>query len=243
MNSEIASLFKELGLTQYESNALTTLLERGELKAADVGRLAEVPKTRIYDILDKLVEKGFIINVGTSPKRYKVIDVNLVFEKLLEEKRSQLQILESKISEIMSRLEITSRNDDRILKVKGRNDALEVIKEEVSKANKEIKGFTDIAHYKLQKAFKDAKAKNPDVSIKLIGHINKDELQEKYGNLAEIKSYPHEGLNAFVIDGKKLVLTLTGKEENEQHNLAIYVKDSAMIKNFSNYFDNVWEKV
>ena len=48
----------ELGLTSYEAKAYLALVRRDSFAAADVARLAGIPRQRIYDVLATLVQKG-----------------------------------------------------------------------------------------------------------------------------------------------------------------------------------------
>lgn len=45
----------ELGLSRYEARVYLALVRRDSYTAAQVAREAEVPRQRIYDVLDKLV--------------------------------------------------------------------------------------------------------------------------------------------------------------------------------------------
>jgi sugar-specific transcriptional regulator TrmB len=55
-----------LGLTMYEAKAYLALIRRGSSTAAEVARIAGVPRQRIYDVLASLVERGF---ASTRPGR------------------------------------------------------------------------------------------------------------------------------------------------------------------------------
>ena len=49
---------QQLGLNKYESEAYYTLLQRGPLTGYEVGKHSNVPLSRSYDVLERLVEKG-----------------------------------------------------------------------------------------------------------------------------------------------------------------------------------------
>jgi len=51
---------RELGLTEYETAAYLSLVEGGQISASDVSSRSKVPYSRIYDVLGRLEEKGFI---------------------------------------------------------------------------------------------------------------------------------------------------------------------------------------
>ena len=69
MKTNIHELLKQLGLTEYESKTLNTLFQLKEEKAPEISRDAQVPKTRVYDVLDGLVKKGLVIEIQGRPKK------------------------------------------------------------------------------------------------------------------------------------------------------------------------------
>lgn len=61
---------KQLGLTEYETQAYIALVSGGEMGASDVSSKSGVPYSRIYDILGKLEEKQFIQTKRGRPTTY-----------------------------------------------------------------------------------------------------------------------------------------------------------------------------
>ncbi|MFW9846293.1 MAG: TrmB family transcriptional regulator [Candidatus Thorarchaeota archaeon] len=61
---------KELGLTEYETNAYLALVEGGQMAASDISSKSQVPYSRIYDVLGRLEEKGFITVSKGRPTMY-----------------------------------------------------------------------------------------------------------------------------------------------------------------------------
>lgn len=51
---------KQLGLTEYETQAYLALVGGGQMSASDVSAKSKVPFSRIYDVLGRLEEKQFI---------------------------------------------------------------------------------------------------------------------------------------------------------------------------------------
>ena len=51
---------KELGLTEYEVQAYVALVDGGQMPASDISTISKVPYSRIYDVLGRLEQKGFI---------------------------------------------------------------------------------------------------------------------------------------------------------------------------------------
>lgn len=85
----------ELGLTSYEARAYVALTRRGSFSAAEVARVAGLPRQRIYDVLKDLVERGLAIARPGSVVKYSAAEPRLAVGRLLEEHRERLSELES----------------------------------------------------------------------------------------------------------------------------------------------------
>lgn len=85
MREEIVEGLRKLGLTEYEAKAYATLVGTGEATAREVHELCGVPRTRIYDILRDLANKGFVEFVQGSPTYYRAVEPDRVMERLRDE--------------------------------------------------------------------------------------------------------------------------------------------------------------
>ncbi|MHA1742545.1 MAG: TrmB family transcriptional regulator [Candidatus Thorarchaeota archaeon] len=61
---------RELGLTEYETAAYLALVQGGQMAASAVSQKSQVPYSRIYDVLGRLEEKGFIQIQRGRPTMY-----------------------------------------------------------------------------------------------------------------------------------------------------------------------------
>ena len=93
-----------LGLTTYEARAYVALLGRGSFTAAQVARQADLPRQRIYDVLASLVEKGLASARPGTVVKYAAVDPELGIERLLAERRRQLEDLERNARSVMADL-------------------------------------------------------------------------------------------------------------------------------------------
>jgi len=78
----------------YEAKAYLALIRRGSSTAAEVARLAGVPRQRIYDVLASLVERGF---ASTRPGRvvnYVASPPDAAIERLVSDHRRTVDELE-----------------------------------------------------------------------------------------------------------------------------------------------------
>jgi len=72
---QIIALLQPLGLTQYEARAFVTLVHRGLSTAYQVSKGAGIPRARIYDVLDGLVNQGLVMSIPTADdtKTYRAV--------------------------------------------------------------------------------------------------------------------------------------------------------------------------
>ena len=105
---------RELGLTEYETNAYLTLLEKGMLTASKCSASSGVPRPRCYDVLRSLMEKGLVKMEPGRPTRYAVnppeIGLRNLYknykenmERELETKERSVRLLSSQLSQIYNR--------------------------------------------------------------------------------------------------------------------------------------------
>jgi HTH-type transcriptional regulator, sugar sensing transcriptional regulator len=93
-----------LGLTTYEAKTYVALLRRDSATAAQVARLAGVPRQRIYDVLASLVEKGLASSRPGAVVEYAPVAPELAIERLVTEHRSRLESLERSAAAIIEEL-------------------------------------------------------------------------------------------------------------------------------------------
>jgi sugar-specific transcriptional regulator TrmB len=85
----------QLGLTSYEAKAYVALTRRGSFAAAEVARLAGLPRQRIYDVLNSLVERGIAVARPGRIVKYSATEPKVAIDRLLAAHRNRLAGLES----------------------------------------------------------------------------------------------------------------------------------------------------
>src|SRR5205807_4015496 len=83
-----------LGLTSYEARAYIALTGRDSFTAAQVSRVAGLPRQRIYDVLGSLVQKGLAAARPGSVVKYAATEPALALELLMATRREELHSLE-----------------------------------------------------------------------------------------------------------------------------------------------------
>lgn len=248
MSVEINELLETLGLTEYEAKTLSALFKLRESEAPDVSRAAQVPKTRVYDVLDKLTKRGLVIEIYGRPKKYRVLGPEEVFDALLNERKKEMTKLEKRVSSLKQLAQAAESAEEdgmeRVMKVKDKQDFFRILAQEIELAKKEITGFARIGeeHTLVKTALHSAADKKVKTRIlsRVPNHVM--DIAKKYSEKGiELKHADH-GLNAYIIDNRKVVLGLSdfSKEKPEYHFTILHNK--AMASALQSYFDSCWKK-
>jgi len=87
---------QQLGLNAYESRSYLVLLGHPKFKALELAARAHVPRQKIYEVLDSLVEKGFAQVVQEKTKLFSAVEPSLAIPGYLTRKR---QLLEQELTD------------------------------------------------------------------------------------------------------------------------------------------------
>src|SRR5579871_3706163 len=81
---------QQLGLNAYESRSYLILLGHPRFKALELAARAHVPRQKIYEVLDSLVEKGFAQVVQERTKLFSAVEPSLAIPSYLTRRRQML---------------------------------------------------------------------------------------------------------------------------------------------------------
>ena len=80
-----------LGLTEYEARVYNELLQISKSGATKLAKLSNISRGRIYDVLYKLVEKGFCKIISGSKNIYQAISPEIAIDNYLFEFKADMQ--------------------------------------------------------------------------------------------------------------------------------------------------------
>ena len=103
-HAAFAGQLTQLGLTTYEAKTYLALIRRDSSTAAQVARLAGVPRQRIYDVLSSLVEKGLASTRPGRAVKYVAVAPELAIGNLVEDRRASLAELERQTATMVEKL-------------------------------------------------------------------------------------------------------------------------------------------
>ena len=82
---------QQLGLNAYESRSYLVLLGHPRFKALELAARAHVPRQKIYEVLDSLVERGFAQVVQERTKLFSAVEPSLAIPSYLSRQRQALE--------------------------------------------------------------------------------------------------------------------------------------------------------
>ena len=70
---ELVEILGEFGFTECEAHTLIALTRLGTGTAKDIARTDDVPRTRVYDAIEVLHDRGLVDVQHTTPRKFTVI--------------------------------------------------------------------------------------------------------------------------------------------------------------------------
>jgi len=99
---------ERFGLSAYAARTFVALAGLGTGTARDVSQVSDVPRTRVYDAIDELHDRGLVDVQQSSPKRFWAISAETasrIFEREVEHRASVLRTALSELEPVERRAE------------------------------------------------------------------------------------------------------------------------------------------
>ena len=132
----VVSLLKDLGLNNYEARILYALFRLKEADAKQIADLADVPRTKVYEVLEKLAAAGYVIVKDTRPRVYASKDPKAIIRRMVRERWEQLEKIAKRAEQIGEILPVLAEagesNRNYIMRFREIEDFLSMLQEELS---------------------------------------------------------------------------------------------------------------
>lgn len=83
-------LLKNAGMSKYESRIYVTLAIDGPSEARKLSMACNVPRTKVYGTLKKLVDRGLIIEIPEAPRSFTITSPTQAFNTILKSLKTEL---------------------------------------------------------------------------------------------------------------------------------------------------------
>ncbi|MEN0665132.1 helix-turn-helix domain-containing protein [Caldifermentibacillus hisashii] len=124
---------QKLGFSQYECKAYIGLLKNSPVTGYEVSKRTGVPRSMIYEVLGKLLDKGAIYVVPSEPVKYSPIPAKDLIQRLRKSFEETFDILEQQLPSIES-----ERETDVIWNIRSHEHVIEEMQNMIRSAKNEL---------------------------------------------------------------------------------------------------------
>jgi len=235
-STKVMDALKGIGLNLYERKLWVALLARGTATAGELSEIADVPRSRAYDVLQSLATKGFVVVQNAKPLRYVAIAPGEALDKAKKKMQEEIEetidrMDELKKSAIMKELNEVFSSGIKLVNpeemtgaLRGKYSLKQQLESMFKDANKNIsivttpEGLNELFsnHYDSLKKAKERGVQKSSEAIKAFSDV------AEVRNVDE-KEAPIAG-RFFVVDEKQLVFALTDMKTHSTQDMAFWSK-------------------
>jgi HTH-type transcriptional regulator, sugar sensing transcriptional regulator len=257
LQNESLHQLKDFGLNSYETKLWTALLSRGAATAGELSDIANVPRSRSYDVLESLEKKGFIMVKLGKPIRYMAVPPEHVIERvkkrIAEDADERLGVI-SKIEQgdLINELKLLHNSGSKTIDpsemsgtIKGRKNIYSRLDYAIKQAENEVIISTTAEGLKRKiDVFRNSfrKAKSRGVKIKIIAPSGALSTADDISAYADVRTSTVDG-RYWIIDGKQVFFMLSKEAPNQSHDAAIWVTSPFFVSSFKALFDHAWNSL
>ncbi|MFH2021138.1 MAG: helix-turn-helix domain-containing protein, partial [archaeon] len=248
IEKKLLSKLKDFGLNSYESKVWVSLLSRGVSTAGELSDIANVPRSRSYDVLESLEKKGFVIMKLGKPIKYIAVPPPEVIERVkkrvkLEAEEDQKLLDELKESEILGELNLlhtqgieTQDPSELTGSIKGRDNIYDHLEYQLKIAKEKVHISTSEEGLmrkskSLLRQIKKANERGVMVTIAAPLSDKTKEAENILSEYATIKNTKNSKARFCVVDDNQVTIMLTDdKEVHPSYDLAIWMNSPYFAK-------------
>lgn len=243
VNEATRATLREMGLNTYEIDAYTALLEVGQMTAMEISHEANVPYSKMYEVLNSLKEKGWIKSSETRPYKYYPVpplEAARTTKLRLEDKYLNWEnTVAETLQPLYEKRELVERPDMLILR--GQQAVLGKLEEVLGKAAKEVviaapefaKPVISLAEPLLDGGIKKT------VKVKLMAAGKREDwvALKKHPSVEELRIRDHMFGGGIIADGKEALLFLG----EDKPSLVIWSNHVGLVGFAREYFQFLWD--
>ena len=256
----LSRLRRYFALNLYEVKIWTALLSRGVATAGELSDMANVPRSRSYDVLESLERKGFVVMKLGKPIKYIAVNPNEVVERVKKNMRVDADERIKRLDNLRKTDVLTELNSlhsqgielvepaDLSGSLRGRHNLYSHLETVLKGANKSVTIMTTSEGLMrkvegLKPVFEKLKKKG--VKIKIAAPLSEDAKPsvKELDGVAEVRHASTNG-RFCVVDGKEVVLMpLDDKEVHPTYDVGIWVNTPFFASALENMFNSQWKSM
>jgi sugar-specific transcriptional regulator TrmB len=255
----LSKLRRYFGLNLYEVKIWTALLSRGVSTAGELSDIANVPRSRSYDILESLEKKGFVIMKLGKPIKYIAVQPSEVVERVKKNMKQDADERVKRLEELKKTDVIQELNSlhtqgvelvepsDLSGSLKGRHNLYNHLELTIRNAEKTVTIMTTSAGLLrkiegLMPVFEQVKKRG--VKIRIAAPLNSKEAEKVAKEMAGIAEIRHTDAKAriVIVDSKELIfMVMDDAEVHPTYDIGIWINTPFFAKALEELFDIAWK--
>lgn len=245
-------------LNLYEVKIWTALLSRGVSTAGELSDIANVPRSRSYDVLESLEKKGFVVMKFGKPIKYLAVPPSEVVERVKKNMRQDAEVKikrleELKGTEVLDELKQLHTQGIELVEpsdlsgsLRGRHNLYNHLELTIKGAEKSVTVMTTTQGLLrkiegLKPVFE--KVKKRGVKIRIAAPLTKECVNaiKDLGDVAEVR-HTNSKARFIVIDGKELTfMVLDDKDVHPTYDVGIWVNTPFFASALEDLFELAWK--
>lgn len=254
----LSKLRRFFSLNLYEVRIWTALLSRGVSTAGELSDMANVPRSRSYDVLESLEKKGFIITKIGKPIKYIAVSPTEVIDRVKINMKDEAAERLARLNEIQGTPVLEELNSlhtqgidvvepsDLTGSLKGRHNLYNHLELTIRNAEESVTILTTTEGLMrkiegLKPTFE--KLKKRGVDIRIAAPITKDcyPALDELGDIAQVRHTDTPGRFA-IVDGKEMVfMMMDDKEVHPTYDTGIWINTPFFAGAVSSLFNAQWD--
>ncbi|HJW97295.1 MAG TPA: helix-turn-helix domain-containing protein [archaeon] len=256
---EVLDALKSIGLNLYERKIFVALLAKGVATAAEVSEIASVPRSRSYDVLESLVEKGFVVFQPSKPIKYMALAPKDALDRMQENtKKKQEETIERieklKSSPMIKEMEKVYKEGLNMVEpadMTGTLKGTSIIDRQLQSIFKTAKktinivtteqGFSSLysRHYRILK-----KIGKSGVKLKIAApFVPGSEAAKSFADIAEIRNIKSASGRLVTVDDEHVLMALTDdKKVHETQDTVFWANSPHVVSSMAQpLFRQIWD--
>ncbi len=133
MSEQAITALENLGFSTYEARAYLGLLQENPVNGYRLSKITGVPRSRIYETLERLTDKGYAISYQTQPAEYAPLGIDELQMQLKEQFNGRLSTLEVELERMA-----TMGRSESLWNLRGQEAILNRTRSMIAKAEKSV---------------------------------------------------------------------------------------------------------
>ncbi|MBI4452663.1 TrmB family transcriptional regulator [Candidatus Woesearchaeota archaeon] len=256
----LSKLRRNFNLNLYEVKIWTALLSRGVSTAGELSDIANVPRSRSYDVLESLEKKGFVIMKLGKPIKYIAVSPKEVVERVKKNveqsaKEELKKLSDLKNTDVLEELNVLHTQGVELVEpadlsgsLRGRHNLYNHLELTIRNAEESVTIMTTSQGFirkieGLKPTFE--KLKKRGVKIRIAAPITKESLNalKDIQGVAEVRHTDNKA-RFCIVDGKEIIfMVLDDAEVHPTYDVGIWVNTPFFASALENLFELAWKSM